>query len=210
MSALTRIRNWMKPSHEADYFTVAKVATRMLDDYRDAVVTGDSRIELGGILSGLAGCELAMSRACEAMGWNPDPTPAEPSVAESTRLSGLLTQEIAYCAAEGQEYRGVRCRELETEPVAEALRSLAVAYSRGEGDPGLPGVGQALSGLDHAVADVIHSQAAEVLVPLMIAHRYSPYACTCPACAGPNGENAGLPAEELRRRAEFTRGCDQP
>lgn len=207
MSALlTRIRDWMRPSHEADYFTVEKVAGRMLGDYQDAVASGDGRVELGHILTGIAGCELAMSRAVRAMGWNPDPTPEEPEHAEAVRLSGLLLQEIAYCAAEGKAYRGVRCRELETGPVGEALRALAIAYSRGEGDPGLPGVGQAMSGLCHVLRGVLGGQASEVLVPLMIAHRYSPYACTCDACGlGPVWD-----AAEMRRRETITEGCDRP
>lgn len=205
MSAFTRVRSWLRRPHRHDHFALDGVAYRMLGDYQHAVASGDAN--LANILTGIAGCALAMSRTNEAMGWNPDPTPDEPSVAESSRLSGLLVLEISYCAVEGTGYREVRCRELDTETVAAALRALAVAYhAEAAGHLLTPTVGQCLSDLWHAVVEVIGGQAAESLVPLMIAHRYNPYACACPQCAGP----ACLPEDEQQRRAAVTEGCDQP
>jgi hypothetical protein len=225
MSLLSRLRDWWRPSVEDDHFALDAVCGRMLDDYRTAAARPQVyNDELADILTGLAGCNLAMSRTNRAMGWNPDPTPEEPEHAESVRLAGLLLQEVAYCAAEGGEYRGVRCWELGAEPITEAFRLLAFAYAgetaqsggvlnrfeRWDDNPAAPSVGQALSDLWHAVLPVIHSQAAECLIPLMIAHSYDPYVCDCETCGDPVVVHAGLPAEEQARREQITRGCDQP
>lgn len=162
---LTRVRDWLRPSHESDHHLLDAIAGRMLGDYAAAVAGGAPREELADILTGIAGCELAMSRTMAAMGWDPEPAPGEPVLAESARLSGLLVQEVAYAAAEGQGYRGVRCRELDTTPIGEALRGLALAY-----DVEPVSVGRRLSEVWQAVAGVIGGQAAEALVPLMAAH----------------------------------------
>lgn len=211
MSILSRLRSWWTPNLEDDHYTLDDIAGRMIGNYADLVSVGVDRRVLATVLTGLAGCQLAMSRAVEAADHDPD----GPPLAECDRLAGLLIQEIAYCAAEGGEYRGVRCLELMTGDVAEALKWLALAYDGWvynpignlNPNPGSgPTVGQRLDELWHAALDVIGGQAAECLVPLQIAHSYNPYACVCER----HGDRSGLPAEEVKRRAEVTRGCDQP
>ena len=207
MNPFRRIKNWLTPSLEDDYYALDGIAARMLGNYTDLVSVGADRRELAKVLTGVAGCCLAMSRAVEAADLDDGPEPGRPTQAESDRLEGLLLQEIAYCVAEGIEYRGVRCRELEAEPASAALRMLAVAYhGASAGHLYTPPIGQRLDELWHVAVDVIGGDAAECLVPLMIAHSYDPYACDCDG----HGDRSGLPTAEQRRRAEVTRGCDQP
>jgi len=113
-----------------DAITLGEIAGRMLRDYQAAVAGGASPETLGEILTGIAGCELAASRCYVAAGWDPDREPGRLSHGWETRLAGLLMQEVGYCAAEGIGYRGVRAREFERAPIAEALRNLALAYAK--------------------------------------------------------------------------------
>jgi hypothetical protein len=188
MNALGKLKeHWRRRCERDHHFALDRTAGHMLGDYQRAIAEGASRQTLAEILTGLAGCELAMSRT-NHVGWGTDRDEDGFTVGESCRWSGLLVQEIAYCAGDEPsdglpEYRGVRAFEFQTEQIAEALTRLALSY-RGRaantaGNLGVPGeppsVGQALDLLWHTVAAVIGGQAAEVLVPLMVAHGHDPY-----------------------------------
>ncbi|MGH4017929.1 MAG: hypothetical protein ACRDT0_01520 [Pseudonocardiaceae bacterium] len=164
--------------HRSDLDALGGIAARMTVDYRVAVARGADRGLLAGILTGIAGCYLAASRCCAAMGWDPDPRPGKPSHAESTRLAGLLAHEVAYAAAEGTDYCGMRAFELRTEPIAQAIRHVALAYAGWAPNPhgtlGVPGgpvtVEQRLDELLGAVLDVTRGPAVELLASLAVAH----------------------------------------
>lgn len=154
--------------HLDDASTLGGKAASMTVDYRVAVARDEPRENLAWILTGIAGCDLAASACYHAAGWDPQPPPDGPSHAEATRLGGLIVQEVAYCAAEGMEYRGVRAIEYQRVPIGEALRNVAIAYV------GLPGewvVSVRLRELMDAARVVAGGQALETLATLAAAHR---------------------------------------
>lgn len=151
---------------EDDHFDLDRIAGRMLGDYRQAVAGGAAGEELAQILTGIAGCELAMSRTNPAMGWGGEPDEDGGTVGESARSSGLLVLEIAAATSLGALncYSGPPAPPFADEPeVVAALRDFAVTHS-----------GAGLDQLWRAVVEVIGGQAAEVLVPLMVAHGHTP------------------------------------
>lgn len=165
--------------HIADAGELGAIAARMTVDYRVGVAQGADRRVLAQVLTGIGGCDLAASRCYAAAGWDPFPRVGEPSHAESTRLAGLLCQEVAYAAAEGTGYRGVRAVEYQTGPIAAALREVALAYAgwapKPHGSLGASGepvsVEQRLDELLHVVLEVTRGQAVETLAALTAAHR---------------------------------------
>ncbi|MGH4020982.1 MAG: hypothetical protein ACRDT0_17510 [Pseudonocardiaceae bacterium] len=167
------------PSHATDHGDLDRIARGMLADYRAAVADGAPRGLLAEILTGLAGCELAMARTNPAMGW-------ECTVGESARRSGLLLLEVAAAVgggpgwdpAGGEFWMRVRAGEFGVGPVADALDGVAATAVESTHAAGL---GAAYDELWHAVVAVVGGQAAEVLVALMRAHGHDPRACRCAA-----------------------------
>lgn len=153
--------------HLDDVRTLGAITGSMIVDYRVAVARDEPRENLARILTGIAGCDLAASCFCAA-GWDPYPRPDEPSHAEATRLGGLIVLEVAYCAAEGLAYRGVRAIEYQREPIGEALRNVALAYV---GMPGEWVVSVRLRELMDAARVVAGGQALERLATLTDEHR---------------------------------------
>lgn len=151
-------------------------------DYEAAVASCASREVLASILTGLAGCHLAMSGYYEAMGRNPRPRPGKsgPSHAEGTRLEGLLLLEVSFAAATEGGYCGVRTVELfHREPIRDALRNVALAFDAWEpkaraGNLGTPGepvsVGQRLDELILAAVPVTGHRHTKTLASLAHAH----------------------------------------
>jgi hypothetical protein len=165
---------------ENDHFALDEVAGHMLTDYAQAVAEGAGRDVLAQILTGLAGCELAMSRTNPAMGWGEEADEEGYTVGHSARLSGLLLLEIADAVRLWPLYGGPTAPPFAGhETIAAALDALGRSYNAA----GLnrtsnlmleTPVGQRLSDLWHATPGVIGSQAAEILVPLMHAHGHTP------------------------------------
>lgn len=193
---ITAIRSRLRQrSAERDHFALDRTAGHMLDDYRCAVKEGESREVLAEILTGLAGCELAMSRTNPVMGWGLEPDKDGCTVGESARRSGLLVQELAYAAGD-IEYRGVRAFEFQWGDIAHSLTDVALAYREWAPNPrgnlGTPDepvpVGQRLDELWHVMVGAIGGQAAEVLAPLMAAHSHC-IRCDC-------DKHGGVPLEE--------------
>ena len=170
MRLLTFIGSQVKQRRaERDYVSLDRVAGHLINDYRRAVQEGAPCQVIAEILTGLAGCEFAMSRTNPAMGWGTESDADGCTVGESCRRSGLLLLELAYVVGDDEDPV-----EFQQGVIAEALQKAAVAY---RDDPVM--VGQRLDELWHAVVDVIGGQAAEVLLPLMLAHEYWLYQCTC-------------------------------
>jgi len=163
--------------HEPNLNELGGIAGTMLVDYQVAAADGAPREVLASILTGLAGCHLAMSRCIEAMDWDPRPQPGKPSHAEGTRLEGLLLLEIANAAVEGRDYRGVRSFEFDREAIAHALGAVALAFNAWAsnpagnlGSPGMPvSVAQRLDELISVAAGLAGH--AETLASLARAHR---------------------------------------
>lgn len=186
MTVYARLTRWLaRRRAERDHFALDRAAGHMLADYRRAVERGDSREVLAGILTGVAGCELAMSRTNPAMGWGMEPDEDGCTVGESSRRSGLLVLELARCAASGPIPAAFTVSpELASGGLQHILAGVALAYAGCSPDPvtgaAAPGgpvpVGELLDDLWHVVVDVIGAQAAEVLVPLMAAHGHDGYA----------------------------------
>ncbi len=109
--------------YEPDLDELGGVAARMLADYRLAVEQRRPREELSWILTGLAGCELAMSRC-----YNGLDAPTSVDLAGSLYLSGLLVLELSHAAGESRSYRGVRAVEFQTAQFANVFRAVALAY----------------------------------------------------------------------------------
>lgn len=155
--------------HLDDATTLAEITQRMLADYHVAVAGDEPREDLVRILTGIAGCVLATSCCYAATGFAQRPRPYELSHAETTRLGGLLVQEVAHAAAEGWAYRGVRAVEYQRPAIAEALRNVSIAYVGMPSDSAT--VADRLNELAGAAVDVAGGQGAETLAALAGAHR---------------------------------------
>ena len=116
--------------YEPDLDELGGVAERMMTDYRIAVEQRRPREELSWILTGIAGCELAMSRCHNGLD-----APTSVDLAGPLYLSGLLVLELSQAAGEGSFYRGVRAVDFRTEPIAEVMHSVALAYGAWETKP---------------------------------------------------------------------------
>lgn len=102
-----------------------RAAGWLLGDYERAVRDGADRRKLAVILTGLSGCLLAQSACRHAQG--------DTVNARRDRLSGLLIQEVAWCAGDDtcgpSGYRGVRNFEfITTKDLSRAFLWLALAY----------------------------------------------------------------------------------
>lgn len=168
MDRRAELRSLAGRDHLGDVATLGEIAARRTVDYRMAVVQGAPREDLAWILLGIAGCDVAAASCYHAVRWDPRSSLAKVSHAEATRLGGLLVQEVAYCAAEGMEYRGVRAVEYQLEPIGEALRNVALAYV---GMPGEWVVSVRLRELMDVAGDVARGQALETLAALADIHR---------------------------------------
>lgn len=166
--------------YEDDHFALDEVTGHMLNDYRQAVADEADREVLAQILTGLAGCELAMSRTNPAMGWGQEPDDEGYTVGHSARLAGLLLLEIADTARLSSLYGGNTALPFAGhDEICDALRALGRSYNAEELNRGSDflleaPVGQRLNDLWHLLPNVIGSQAAEVLVPLIKAHGHTP------------------------------------
>lgn len=129
--------------YEPDLDELGGVAERMMTDYRIAVGQRRPREELSWILTGIAGCELAMSRC-----YNGLDAPTSVDLAGPLYLSGLLVLELSHVAGEGSFYRGVRAVEFRNAQLANALGAVALAY--GAWPSGSSGVS-----LGHCLDDLI-------------------------------------------------------
>ncbi len=109
--------------YEPDLDELGGVADRMMADYRIAVEQRRPREELSWILTGLAGCELAMSRCHNGLD-----APTSVDLAGPLYLSGLLMLELSHAAGEGSFYRGVRAVEFRNTQLANALGAVALVY----------------------------------------------------------------------------------
>lgn len=170
------LRRWTH-KRETDYFDLSRIACRTMGDYVDAVDCAASRHELATILTGLAGCELAMSRAEPLMAWliSDDPAQGDPTITQGQenaiemRRSGLILLEVAHCAAQGNEWdQSLLWRTTQNVPLHNALRDLAVAYGQCEKPGDMTGeVDVDIAWALHALCDV---QPTESLGALMRAH----------------------------------------
>lgn len=169
------LRRWTH-KRETDYFDLTRIACRTLGDYVDAVDSAASRHELATILTGLAGCELAVSRAEPLMAWliSDDPAQGDPTITQGqenaieTRASGLMLLEIANCALQGAEWQHPALWHGGNVPLHNALRDLAVVYGQCEKPGDMTGeVDVDIAWALHALCDV---QPTEILATLMRAH----------------------------------------
>ena len=109
--------------YEPDLDELGGVVAHMLTDYRIAVEQRRPCQELSWTLTGIAGCELAMS-CC----YNGLDAPTSVDRAWPLYLSGLLVLELSHAADESRSYRGVRAVEFRNTQLANALGAVALAY----------------------------------------------------------------------------------
>jgi len=109
--------------YEPDLDELGGVVAHMLTDYRIAVEQRRPCQELSWTLTGIAGCEMAMS-CC----YNGLDAPTSVDRAWPLYLSGLLVLELSHAADESRSYRGVRAVEFQTAQFANVFRAVALAY----------------------------------------------------------------------------------
>jgi len=149
--------------YEPDLDELGGVAARMLADYRLAVEQRRPCQELSWALTGIAGCELAMSRCHNGLD-----ALTSVDLAGPLYLSGLLVLELSHAAGEGISYRGVRAVEFRTESIAEVMHSVARFYGIWELDPDNVSLGHCLDELIPLVVD--RGVQAETLASLVHVH----------------------------------------
>ena len=149
--------------YEPDLDELGGVAARVMADYRLAVEQRRPREELSWILTGLAGCELAMSRC-----YNGLDVPTSVDLAGSLYLSGLLVLELSHAAGASHSYRGVRAVEFRNAQLANALGAVALAYGDWPSESSGMSLGHCLDELIPLAVDC--GVLAETLSSLVHAH----------------------------------------